>query len=159
MKTSVVLVGMLGALALSGASYVEVAAAGGRAAMVAQDVCTAPGIQVAFERGYAVPGPYRHGDPYYGGRYYYKEHEEGKSPYEDLQIRPAGSLLISVVPAHARVWVDGYEAKPGADNSFELGLLVGTHQVRAHAEGYRPYQGEVVIETGKRTVLSIELKR
>lgn len=160
MNTSRVLVSVLVFLALSvGAFPVEAASGEGKAASVGQYARSAPGFQVAFERGYAVPGPYRYGDPYYGGRYYYREHEEGKSPYEDLQIRPAGSLLISVVPAHAQVWVDGYEVKPGADNSFELGLLVGTHQVQVQAEGYKPYQEQVVIETAKRTVLSIELKR
>lgn len=142
-----------------GALPVEAASGEGKAAAVVRDFRLAPRHRVAFDgRHHPVPGPYGYGDPYYG-RYYYREHETGKSPYEDLQVRPAGALLLSVVPAHAQVWVDGYEVKPGSDNSYDLGLLVGPHQVQVQAEGYRPYSEEIMIEAAKRTVLSIELKR
>jgi hypothetical protein len=129
--------------------------------VVGRELTPPPRSLVAFERGpRPAPGPYGgYGDPYYSGRYDYRYREEQKSPYENLQIRPAGELLIQVVPSHAQVWVDGYEVKQGADASFSIGLLTGTHQVQVQAEGYKPYLEDVVIDAAKRTVLSVELKR
>ena len=103
------------------------------------------------------PGYYR--DGYYYGRYYFHYPKEEKSPYENLRVRPAGELKVTVKPAKAKVLVDGYSLKPSEDLSYKIGLLTGKHRVEVQAEGFTPYVEEVEIQQGEKKVLSIELKK
>lgn len=111
--------------------------------------------QYASYRGYFASYPNRFGRGYLR-QYYFAYPYQEKSPYEDLVIRPAGELQITVRPAHAQVFVDGYEVEK-ENNSYSIGLLTGVHSVEVIAEGYEPYREEVQIEKGKKKVLLIAL--
>jgi hypothetical protein len=100
--------------------------------------------------------PYPYAD-FYDWRYYpYRD----KSPYSDLEIKPAGEVLIQTDPFGAEVYVDGYLLKMNEQDSvYRLGLFAGRHRVKVKAQGYKPYQREIEIQTGKRVSLFIRLKK
>jgi len=109
--------------------------------------------------GRLVRGSFRDGYFYERGHYYFHYPKEEKSPYENLQIRPAGEIQVKVKPAYAKVMVDGFSLTPDKGNSYLVGLLTGKHLVVIEADGYKPYQQEVEIQPGQRLVLSVELKK
>lgn len=110
-----------------------------------------------LEDGHLVPGYYRNG--YLYRHYYFHYPKEEKSPYDNLQYKPAGELQIKVKPAQAKVLVDGYALTQGEDLSYKIGLLTGKHRVKAQAEGFKPFWEEIQIQGGERKILSIELKK
>lgn len=136
-----------------------------------------------FRDNFLIPYPYRCGHHYYRYFYHYPYNEKlpykyysrgyhnyyrhyyfyypqvERSPYQDLYVRPAGDLYITVKPAKAKVFVDGYELEKGNDFSYTIGLFTGNHSVEVRAEGYNSYSQEVLIERGKEKVLSIDLTK
>jgi hypothetical protein len=126
--------------------------------------------QYAFGSGYFGARPYWHspqylfrsypyGRGYYYGYPYYFRYREERSPYQNLEIKKAGELMIKVKPQQVEVMVDGYQLKPREDFSYTIGLLTGTHQVEVKAKGYKPYFADVKIQAAKRTSVSITLER
>jgi len=101
--------------------------------------------------------PYLYGDHH--RHYYFHSPQEEKSPYENLEVKPSGTIQIMVKPANAQVFVDGYELKQEGGSFCSIGLLTGSHVVEARAEGYKHYSQEVEIEKGKKEVLLINLTR
>jgi hypothetical protein len=99
----------------------------------------------------------------YGRRYlrhYYLDYPyDERSPYQDLVIRPAGQLQISVEPAHAQVFVDGYAVEKEDGFLYTIGLLTGAHSVKVIAEGYKPHREEVRIEKGKQESITVKLTK
>jgi len=104
-------------------------------------------------------GRYNHPYPYgsHYRHYYFHSPKEEKSPYEDFDVKPSGTIQIVVKPANAKVFVDGHELKQKDGSSYSMGLLTGSHLVEARAEGYKHYSKKVEIEEGKKEVLLIHL--
>ncbi len=53
--------------------------------------------------------------------------ESSRSPYESLDVKPAGGISIVIQPLDAQVFVDGYKLTQGEDLTYEVGLVTGLH--------------------------------
>lgn len=81
---------------------------------------------------------------------------ESKSPYEGLDVKPAGRLHLVVDPPDAHVWVDGNQMPPGSDVS--IGLLTGAYTVQVARDGYLTESHQVSIEQAKTAQLQVKLE-
>lgn len=79
-----------------------------------------------------------------------------QSPY-DFEVKPAGSLRLSVAPPDAEVRIDGYPIPAGHDST--VGLLVGPHEVEVRRDDYLPQRRQITIEAAKALHLDVKLER
>ena len=70
---------------------------------------------------------------------------------------PAGRLIVLADPVSAVVSVDGLRLTQHSDLSYEVGLLVGRHQITVRAEGFEPYEEAVDIPGGQHIFRTIRL--
>jgi hypothetical protein len=126
----------------------------GKGVLIAQDD---PSDGMILMDGHLVRGSYRNG--YFYEDYYLHTPKKEKSPYENLHVKSAGELQVTVKPIQAKVLVDGYALNSWQDQSYTIGLLTGKHMVDASADGYKPYHKEIDVQQGQRVLVSIEFKK
>ncbi|MCI4362548.1 MAG: hypothetical protein L3J77_05095 [Thermoplasmata archaeon] len=68
-----------------------------------------------------------------------------------------GSLVLSVTPGSASVKVDGTDVALGSGGSATLSLAPGSYDVVATAHGDSPFDGNVTIQAGQTSYLTIQL--
>jgi serine/threonine-protein kinase len=61
----------------------------------------------------------------------------------------AGAVQVKTTPDGALVFVDGDPVKPEGQPPRIMGLRAGTHRIKLLLPGYVPWEGDVVLETGK----------
>jgi hypothetical protein len=81
---------------------------------------------------------------------------ETKSPFDGLEVKPAGRLHLVVDPPDAHVWVDGNPMPPGADAS--IGLLTGAYTIQVARDGYLTQSHQISIEQAKTAQLQVKLE-
>ena len=119
----------------------------------------------AAEPGYVYDSPYA--APYYYAPYpYYYPWGGPRSVYGPSEgdfggdaVIPAGRLVLLVDPVTADVFVDGRKLNPRNDLTYQVGLLVGPHEVEVKADGFRAYKNTVDLQAGRRMVLTVRLNR
>jgi hypothetical protein len=117
-------------------------------------------------QGYIYGGPYYPPYPYYSypySPYPWPPPSQGlyaPPPDESYggQLIPAGRLVLLADPVSAEVSVDGLRLTQRSDLSYEVGLLVGKHNVSVKADGFEPYEKTVEIPGGQQVYLTIRLK-
>ncbi len=96
-----------------------------------------------------------HGPYYYP--YAYRPYPYTGGP-EYGAINPAGRLIVTAHPADAAVLVDGRLLARGADDTYQIGLLVGQHRVEVRAAGFAAYRQDVDIRVGNHHRLNVVLE-
>ena len=76
---------------------------------------------------------------------------------EKEKPRLTGSASIASTPPGAVVLLDGVALKEYTPSSLES-VTFGSHDLRIELEGYRPWTGELVIEPGQETAISVNLE-
>jgi len=123
-------------------------------------------IQDLYEKG-AMTGyataPTAHPFWYGGGSvyspYYWMYYSrEGASGY-NIEVKPAGRILIQVEPLDAEVYVDGRRLQQLPDLSFQVGLFAGAHHVDIIKQGYERFSEDVTVYPGAGLVIPVKLKK
>ncbi len=78
------------------------------------------------------------------------------NPIEPIESRVREGTLIVLTRPGARILIDAKEV--GRNGHFEGKLKVGGHTLRVVSEGMRPYQSEVVVGEGRRSI-DVQLER
>lgn len=125
----------------------------------------APVPRYPLPYGYMPPPPYAY--PYYSPTqpypypYYlpYPPPNTGEPHFDVSKVIPAGRLFIKIQPEDADVMVDGFQLKPLADNTYEIGLLVGPHKVEARKQNYGNYSGVVEVRRNEGLLVTISLQK
>ncbi len=101
----------------------------------------------------------------HSGEFYYRPYGYRVYPYSRTDpgvdvgaIRPAGRLIVTARPADAMVFVDGHPLAREADNTFQIGVLVGAHRLEVRAPGYTTHQQDVDVRVGNHHRLDVVLK-
>jgi len=120
-----------------------------------------------FGYGYFSYDPFlmgAYGMAAYGGSYGYAGYGGygGGASTASYGSRGTGSLRLKVKPENAQVFVDGYYVGlvDGFDGVFQrLGIEAGAHKVEIKAEGYEPFQFDLMVIPGETATYKGELKR
>ena len=98
------------------------------------------------------------GGSVYGPYYWLHYNQESASGY-NIEVKPAGRILIQVEPLDAEIYVDGRKLQQLPDLSFQAGLFAGTHHVDIIKQGYKKFSEDVTIYPGGGLVIPVKLEK
>src|SRR3989338_1337037 len=122
-------------------------------------------IQDLYEKG-AMTGyataptahPFWYGGGSVYGPYYWTHYSQDSASGYNIEVKPAGRILIQVEPLDAEVYVDGRKLQQLPDLSFQAGLFAGVHHIDIIKQGYEKFSEDVTVYPGGGLVIPVKLK-